>query len=403
MSKVNIDITMPSLGSDMRDGMLVEWQISEGDHVNKGDIIAVIETNKGAIDMESYHTGTISQILAQPIVSLPVGSVLARMEMDSDTVQLEPQVSQPSPIVQPQQSDIQPTPPTTTTSTTSLARQRVLASPVVRRIAQQNHWDLTSVKGSGPNHAVLLRDIADLTEHTSSAPTTCSEAVKPSGYNLPAMRVAIAEAMEKSKQKIPHYYLTLDIDLSLVTQWLRMENAKREPDDRILLLAVLLAATAKVLPKFPALNGFYSEGHFASSPNVHIGNVISLRGGGLVVPAIHDVNTLTLDATMNALRDITNRSRTGRLRSSELTDATITVTSIGERGSDTVLGVIYPPQVAIIGFGRSRQLPQVKDGKIEICDMINVSLSADHRVSDGSQGAKFLNALSNQLQKPDTL
>lgn len=401
MSKVTIDITMPSLGSDMRDGMLVEWQISEGDHVNKGDIIAVIETNKGAIDMESYHTGTISQILAQPIVSLPVGSVLARIETDSDTVQPASQVSKPSPVAQQhQQPDIRLTPPTTASS---LARQRVLASPVVRRLAQQNHWDLTSVKGSGPNHAILLRDIADLAEHVIPASTTNAEQLKPSGYNLPAMRVAIAEAMERSKQKIPHYYLTLDIDLSLATQWLKTENAKREPDDRILLLAVLLAATAKVLPKFPALNGFYSEGRFASSPNVHIGNVISLRGGGLVVPAIHDVDTLTLEATMKALRDITTRSRTGRLRSSELTDATITVTSIGERGSDTVLGVIYPPQVAIIGFGRPRQLPQVKNGNIEICDMINVSLCADHRVSDGSQGAKFLNALSNQLQKPDML
>lgn len=451
MSSQSFDIVMPSLGADMRDGTLTEWMVAEGDHVNKGDSIAVIETSKGAIEMESYHSGTISKILVQPVISLPVGSILASIEADTTEAgtlpTAEPVMAPPDiPQSETSQPEIpEPLSPQAYVSEASISGPimaqpapseiRILASPAARTQARQHDLNLASIVGSGPMGAILLRDLDTAhqvasgynVEPTASAqqtavPAAMATAAGPSTQSTEntasrdrrdnrdpaAMRAAIAAAMEKSKREIPHYYLSLDVDLTRTQQWLNEQNAGRDPEHRLLLPALLLKAIATVLPNFPSLNGYFQNGEFKPEKAVHIGTVISLREGGLMVPAIHDVSRLSVDDTMLALRDISNRSRTGRLRSSELTDATITLTSIGERGSDSVFGVIYPPQVAILGAGRLRQTLQVRTddkgyNQIAICDTMTVTLSADHRVSDGIQGAKFLHALSQQLQKPEQL
>lgn len=430
MARQSFDIVMPSLGADMRDGTLTEWLVAEGDHVSKGDSIAVIETNKGAIEMESYYSGTINRLLVQPMLTLPVGAILGTIDADSNTetdaeenadadivTDNEQPVSQStSPPIhhEPPIVPVVSTAPATETSVRALTSQR-LASPIVRALAQQQQLDLRGISGSGPQGAILLKDIQTLIQAQSAAlspseaatAAPSSKAVTPktatSSRDSNAMREAIATAMEKSKREIPHYYLSHEIDLSVAQQWLSQENAGRDPDDRLLLTALLIKAVAILLPRFPALNGHYLDGRFEPAPAIHIGTVISLREGGLMVPAIHHTDQLSLNDTMLALRDISQRSRTGRLLSSELTDATITLTHIGDRGSDSVFGVIYPPQVAILGFGRLRQSPLVKQGQINICDTMTVTLSADHRVSDGIQGAKFLHALSQQLQQPELL
>jgi len=217
------------------------------------------------------------------------------------------------------------------------------------------------------------------------------------------MRQAISEAMARSKQTIPHYYLTMDIDLTNAQHWLAEQNQSREPEQRLLLPALLISAIARLLPRYPALNGTFINGRLTPSDTVNIGNTISLRQGGLVVPAILNANTLTVDETMAVLRDLAERSRRGRLRSSEISEATITVTSIGERGADSITGVIYPPQVAIIGLGRVRNAAVVSEGQLAIGEIMTVTLAADHRVSDGLTGARFLHALAKQLQQPEAL
>jgi pyruvate dehydrogenase E2 component (dihydrolipoamide acetyltransferase) len=217
------------------------------------------------------------------------------------------------------------------------------------------------------------------------------------------MRQAISDAMSRSKKEIPHYYLALDIELTKVQTWLAEQNQQREPEQRLLLPAVILNAIARQLVKFPDLNGFYQDGHFTPSTAVNIGNTISLREGGLVIPGILNADQLSVVQTMDALRDLAERSRRGRLRSSEISQTTITVTSIGERGADSITGVIYPPQVAIIGLGRQRQAPVIRENQIEVGEIMTVTLAADHRVSDGVTGARFLQALAKQLQHPEAL
>ena len=425
-----IDITMPALGADMRDGTLMEWQVKPGDHVEKGDIIAVIETSKGAIEMESYHTGTITELLIEPDIKLPVGSVMARMESDTpvsggiehiqpasktaDTPQpvAEPEAEELPPYIAPKTARPSETEPATgsdivTTdelltriTTTSESQQRQYASPVARKAAHLSGIELSTLTGSGPYGAILLRDLPKDGDSPASTPadktTTQRSDVSP-------MRQAISDAMSRSKKEIPHYYLALDIDLTKVQTWLAEQNLQREPEQRLLLPAVILNAIARKLVKFPDLNGFYQDGHFTPSTAVNIGNTISLREGGLVIPGILNADQLSVDQTMDALRDLAERSRRGRLRSSEISQTTITVTSIGERGADSITGVIYPPQVAIIGLGRQRQAPVIKDNQIEIGEIMTVTLAADHRVSDGVTGARFLQALAKQLQHPEAL
>jgi pyruvate dehydrogenase E2 component (dihydrolipoamide acetyltransferase) len=218
------------------------------------------------------------------------------------------------------------------------------------------------------------------------------------------MRRAIAAAMAKSKREIPHYYLATKIDMSRAEAWLTETNAAREPDARLLMAALTLKAVALALRKYPKFNGFYNEPEgFKPADAIHIGTAIAIRGGGLVSPAIHDCDTLTPDAMMKALRDLAARTREGRLRSSELTDSTITVSSLGERGVESLYGIIYPPQVAIVGFGKTTPQPVSVDGKVEARAMMTTTLAADHRATDGHLGSRFLNEIAALLQEPETL
>ena len=410
----------------MRDGTLIEWQVKPGDHIEKGDTVAVIETSKGAIEMESYHSGTISELLVEPEIKLPVGSVMARMESDSPLSEsaIEETTSETVPLTneqrqEPELNDTQLPPyippkhlrsaPSSTEAKVNKSQSRLYASPAARKQAHQSGIDLLSLTGSGPNGAIVLRDLTSQIstrpvepsqENTSATPTSTAT---PSSSTTSAMRQAISDAMTRSKQEIPHYYLALEINLTQAQNWLMEQNQQREPEQRLLLPAILITAIARQLAKHPQLNGFYQDGHFTPSADINIANTISLREGGLVTPAILNANQLTVAQTMDSLRDLTERARHGRLRSSEISQGTITVTSIGERGADMITGVIYPPQVAIIGLGRLRKVPVVDGDAITVGDVMTVTLAADHRVSDGINGARFLHALAKQLQHPEAL
>jgi pyruvate dehydrogenase E2 component (dihydrolipoamide acetyltransferase) len=403
------DITMPSLGADMTEGTLTEWLIEEGEQVTSGDVIAVLETQKGAIDMEVYSSGTIAEILIEPVIEVPVGTVLARIALNEPLQKNA--ISTPINVTTP---NITKSKPATKIEKSIAVREQikvsdanvtgVKGSPIVRRLAKEQQLELTDIKGSGPDGAILLNDLSALLKTK-----TKSEKNKPANEAEQNMRNAIARAMAKSKQEIPHFYLSLELDLTNAQQWLQQQNQATPPEEHVLLLALLLKALANSLVKYPKLNGFYQDstsgqsGAFEQASAIHIGNVISLRQGGLVVPAIHDIDKLSINEVMQGVRDITERSRNGHLRSSELMDATITVTNMGERGADSVFGIIYPPQVAILGFGKIREVAKVVNEKVVMASALTISLSADHRVIDGMLAAKFMNYLAKQLQKPERL
>lgn len=390
---------MPSLGADMEAGTLTEWMIKPGDTVKHGDIVAVVETQKGAIEIEVFEDGTVQSLLIEPGTTVPVGTPMAEIADVEEPAQPAPAPPTPSaPVEKPAAAPppAAPPPAAATAPVPAAAERRV--SPAARALAAEKSIDLAGIAGSGPDGAIVYIDVEAVLRGAAPA------APKPAaGPDLSAMRTAIAAAMARSKREIPHYYLEHSIDMTSTLDWLTRFNAERPPAERLLAGALLVKAVAVALKRFPEFNGFYEDGTFRHSEAIHVGVAIAIRGGGLVAPAIHDTDSLPLDTAMARLRDLTARVRAGRFRGSELSDPTITVSSLGERGVETLYAVIYPPQVAIIGIGKIVERPWLVDGKIEARSVVTATLSADHRVSDGHRGALFLKKIDDLLQQPEAL
>jgi pyruvate dehydrogenase E2 component (dihydrolipoamide acetyltransferase) len=256
------------------------------------------------------------------------------------------------------------------------------------------------VRGSGPDGAITREDV----EHAAGVPKAAGPVPgTPAPDRAAAMRGAIAAAMARSKREIPHYYLSETVDMGAALTWLRAENERRPMPERLLPGVLLMKAVALALHEVPELNGYWTDGELRTSPAVHVGWAISLRSGGLVAPAVHDADRKDVTTLMRELRDLTGRARAGSLKSSELADSTITVTSLGDQGVDTGFGIIYPPQVAIVGFGRIAERPWIASGRIEARPVVTATLAADHRASDGHRGGLLLSAIERLLQAPDAL
>jgi pyruvate dehydrogenase E2 component (dihydrolipoamide acetyltransferase) len=282
--------------------------------------------------------------------------------------------------------------------------ERTRSSPFARNLAAELGVDVSALAGSGPGGAVVGSDVRLAAAHTTAEPT-------PVGAPLPttvedrraAMRQAIAALMARSKREIPHYYLSTTIDLTTAAAWLEQVNLERSVTSRLVPAALFVKATALAVKHVPEMNGFMIDDAFATSEAVHVGVAISLRSGGVIAPALHDVDKLALDELMAGLKDLVGRARSGVLRSSEMSDPTITVTNLGDLGVDAVFGVIYPPQVALVGFGQVTERPWVHDGVLGVHPCVTATLSADHRVSDGHRGGRFLAEIDHLLQEPERL
>jgi pyruvate dehydrogenase E2 component (dihydrolipoamide acetyltransferase) len=386
---------MPSLGADMEAGTLVDWLKRPGDLVKRGDPIAVVETQKGAIDVECYQEGKLLRYLVDTGSRVPVGTPLAELE-ETDDGATAPATSGASaaPSEAPEwQAGSGATPGE---AASAALRPQPVASPAARRLAAEKGVDLSRLTGSGPAGAITSEDVV-------AAARTGTVHYERKGVDMAGMRKAVGAAMARSKREIPHYYLAHDIDLTTARRWLAESNSDRDPERRLLMAALLLKASALALAKYPALNGFWIDDAFRPGEAVHVGMAVSIRGGGLVAPAIRHTDTLRLDELMQRLQDNVMRARAGRLRSSELAAATATVSSLGERGVDSLYGVISPPQVALIGFGRPRMRAWVSGDTIEPREVVTLTLAADHRASDGQRGALLLAEIDRLLQRPEVL
>jgi pyruvate dehydrogenase E2 component (dihydrolipoamide acetyltransferase) len=408
-----VEFRMPSLGADMEAGTLVEWLVKPGDVVKRGDVVAVVETQKGAIEIEVFETGHVEEILVDLNTEVPVGTPLARIRTELEAI-AGAAVPAPPPAVPAAPTVAPPAAPPAVAAFPAKpppalqppplvlpapGAGRVRASPAARRLAELRRVDLFKVAGSGPAGAITYADIERHLEVTP-APMEKKRAV---GLDLNAMRTAIAAAMARSKREIPHYYLQHQVDVTATERWLAETNATRPPDSRLLMGALTAKAVALAARRFPAFNGFYQGDRYEPSSAVHVGVAIAIRGGGLAAPAIHDVDRLSLDELMARLRDLVQRMRAGRIRSSELADATITASSLGERGVEALYGIIYPPQVALVGFGKVVQRPWVVDGAIGPRSVMAITLAADHRVSDGHAGALFLAEIGKLIEEAEKL
>ncbi|WP_333668963.1 dihydrolipoamide acetyltransferase family protein [Elioraea tepidiphila] len=388
---------MPSLGADMESGTLVEWLVRPGDRVKRGDVVAVVETAKGAIEIEIFQDGVVRALIAEPGAVVPVGAPLAEIAAEGAAAEVAPAPATPQPAVTPPTAPARPTaaPPRRQPAPAPAAPQagRVRVTPAARRRAAALGIALERLRGTGVDGAICLADL----------PSPVLPKRAPAGFDPAAMRAAIAAAMSRSKREIPHYYLSETVDLSAALDRLARINAERDPSARLLPAAILLRAAALAIAATPQVNGWWEEGRFRAADGVHVGWAVALRGGGLIAPAIRNADRLALDPLMAALRDLVQRARSFALRGSELTCASITITSLGERGAESVLPVIHPPQVAMLGIGRIVVRPWVVDGTVQPRQVVTLTLAGDHRATDGHVGGLLLTRLAALLADAERL
>jgi pyruvate dehydrogenase E2 component (dihydrolipoamide acetyltransferase) len=459
------DFTMPSLGADMEAGKITQWLVKPGDEVHRGDIVAVVQTDKSDIEVEIFEDGTIDELVVPEGERVAVGTILAHLatrklgganappglpapvKVAAPASEAGPREARPGPPTRPvtkgappptvkhpapvesplvrhlaerlgvdlatlsgsglagvvTRADVERAAGTRATeeAARSGASQRPSSSPFARRLAGELGVDLAALSGTGPSGSVVEKDVrraagAVRPEEPASPPATTEDRRR-------AMQRTIGALMARSKREVPHYYLSTTIDLTTAAAWLEQANLERPVADRLVMATLLFSATARAVKRVPEINGFYVDGTFTPSEAVHLGVAISQRSGGLIAPAIHDAERISLEEMMTRVKDLVRRARTGVLRSSEMSDPTITVTNLGELGVDSVLGVIYPPQVAIVGFGRVREQPWAQDGLLGVRPCVVATLSGDHRVSDGMRGGRFLAEVDRLLQEPGKL
>ncbi len=429
---------MPSLGADMEAGTLVHWLVKPGDTVKRGDLVAVVETQKGAMEIEVFDDGVVERLLVDIGAKVPVGTPLALIggpaapsaggqppsagrrdgpSGGSGEREVTPQVPVDAPAPGSLACGSPPEfpgaghsgaaggdPPDGGRAPAPLASQEevcvtpwVRSSPAARMLAASLGLDLAGVHGTGPHGAVRRVDVEAARRPSPAAPPRLT------GFDPAEMRAAIAAAMSRSKREIPHYYLARQVELSRAMDWLAQHNASVSIADRVLPAALLVRAVARAIAEVPELNGYWTDGRFQPASAVHPGVAVSLRGGGLVAPALVDAVNGTLPELMVRFTDLVTRARAGRLRASELSAATLTVSNLGDLGADELLGVIYPPQVALVGLGRIHEVPVAVDGMLAVRPVVRVSLAADHRASDGMRGSRFLARLDALLQSPESL
>ena len=389
-----IEFLMPSLGADMEAGTLVEWRKKPGDTVKRGDIIAEVETQKGLIEIEVFDEGIIGELLIKEGAKIPVGTVMALINPSGNVLETKETTTQKTAIA------IQPTEEKTIEKVReekSEART-IKASPLAKRMAAENNIDLSQIQGTGEEGAITKEDV----ENAIAQKEKIANSEEKNIPQVQAIRSAVAAAMSKSNREIPHYYLEKRIDMTKALAWLGETNHKLPIQKRLLPAALLIKSVAQSLVDFPNLNASWDNG-LQLKKEINIGFVVSLRGGGIIIPTIHNANLKNTSEIMEALNDIIPRARAMKLRSSDLSDSTITITSLGEGGADVVFGVIYPPQVAIIGFGGSSQQAVVENGMLGIRHVFTVTLAGDHRATDGLTGSDFLVTLNKHLQNPESL
>lgn len=417
---------MPSLGADMESGTLVEWLVKVGDPVHRGDIVAVVETPKSTVEVECFDTGTVEELLVDEGQKVPVGTVLARLAegaLVGAPPRPAPEPTAPEPIasepVTPEPVTSEPVVPVAALPGPAApasgspvvghpngdrASARARVSPLARRIAEEEGVDLSTVTGTGFGGVVRAEDVRRAARHTAPVAATAEAPARaPAAQQAADMRSSIAALMTVSNREIPHYHLTHTIDLQQSIRWMRERNRELEMSERLVPAALLLAATARAARAVPELNGHWVDGDFRPAADVDLGLILSLRSGGLLVPVIAGADRLSVEETMARTKELTRRARAGRLRGSDLARPSISVSNLGDQGVESVLGVIYPPQVALVGFGAVVDRPWAVDGLLGIRPLVTVTLAGDHRATDGATGSRLLKTIDRLLQAPEEL
>jgi pyruvate dehydrogenase E2 component (dihydrolipoamide acetyltransferase) len=417
------EVVMPQMGADMEEGTIVRWLKKEGDAVERGEIIAEIETDKANVEIEAFESGSFGRVLVPEGETVDVGTVIAVIASPGEDLSKyaatqakpaeQPSVETKAPVQhssaesaaaapsQPASGKPRPAPGA---SKVALATEgtdgRVRASPVARKIAQDRGIDLQSIRGTGPDGRIVKRDVE------SAATTQPSTATGPAGQATPVqmskMRQTIARRMSQSKREAPHYYITVDIDMSAAEQLRAQLNSGAVGDVHVSVNDLIVKACAEALERHPEFNATYENDQVQQHETVNVSIGIALDEG-LIAPAVIDCGNKTVVEISEASKSLAERAKTGALKPDEYTGGTFTVSNLGMFGVETLIAIIQPPQTAILGAGTVREEPVARNGQVSITKLMKVALSADHRVTDGAQGAQFMSEIKRLLENPAAL
>ena len=406
-----ITVLMPRMGYDMQEARVVQWLKAEGDHVNLGEDIAEIETDKAIVPMPSVGTGTLLRQMAAEGDVVPVGQILAVIGQPGEEIPPEmlvraaPAASE-SAAPSPQQAAPPAAPAAETGTSTGSVRTGVeggvRASPIARKLAAEHGIDLAHVTGTGPGGRITEADVAAYQEYLLSEaaePTTSAETVP-----LSRMRLAIARLTSHSKSEIPHFYMAIEVSAdpalalrSEVNPKLQSQNVRLSVNDMV------VKACALALQKYPTLNASFAGDSLLFHPSINIGVVVDMDNEGIMVPALLECQDKTIMELSMAGRDLVRRAKENALRPDELTSATFSISNLGSLGVYTFSAVVHPPNAAILAVGAIRKEPVVRGDNIVVGQMMNLTLSVDHRVEDGVTAARFLGELKRLLERPHEL
>ena len=422
-------IVMPKLGFDMREGVLNTWLKQVGDTVNKGDVVAEIESDKATLELESQVAGTLLHLMQNPGDVVPVGANMAIVGDKGEDVSgltggngasggQEKAPTQPdkeAPKAEPvtEQVEIkQPAAPVPSASPASSARDDaypggVKATPVARRLAEDRRIDLLQVKGSGPDGRITKADVeaAARSEQPADGQPAPAPATRisagPDSEELPLTRLrqAIGRRMVESKTTVPHFYVTTEIDMAPALALRKEVNAALPDELKVSVNDMIVKAAALALRDFPNLNAAFAGDKIVRHGSINVGSAVAVEGG-LTTVVQKNTDTSTLSKVAGDNRSMISRAREGKVRPDDVEGGTFTVSNLGGFDVDHFIAIINPPEAAILAIGSAREVPVVKDGQLAVGTRMKATISADHRVTDGAEAAKYMQRFKELLETP---
>ena len=398
------EVVLPQMGADMEEGTIVRWLKNEGDPVERGEIIAEIETDKANVEIEAFESGLFRKTLASEGDTVDVGTVIAIIAAQDDDIAAYEKGAVAAAAPAAEKADAKEA----TVEKAEVAAKptkppagkdgRVRASPVARKLAEERGIDLATLAGTGPDGRIVRRDV-DARIEKGPAPEKPPVPAAVEVVGVSKMRQAIARRMSQSKREAPHYYITLDIDMTDAERLRRQLRESVGDELRVSVNDLIVKASAMALERHPDFNTWLVDGEVRRHEAINVCIAIALEDG-LIAPAILDCGNKRVAEIGSDSRSLAERAKSGKLRPAEISDGTFTVSNVGMFGVTSLIAIIQPPQTAILGVGAVRETPVVRDGRVEVASMMTVALSADHRVTDGAQGAQFLSEIRTLLQNP---
>ncbi len=400
-----INVIMPALGVAQQTGTLLKWLKAEGESVSKGEPLMEIETDKSTVEIEAAASGVLARVAAKAGDEVPVGETIALILAAGETLPAiqdiapakSPQRHLPAGAGSPEHRAAASTrkPATDPAVATSLGHGRILASPKAKRIAKEQGIQLSSVRGSGPEGSILAADVQRAANGNIARPATSTA---PGILPLTSMRRIVGQRMTESKRSAPHFYISMDIDMTAVS---KLRSAWKERGDELIpsINDFILQASSRALNDFPAMNASFTEQGIQQHTEINIGVAVALEEG-LVVPVIRNANGLSLVELAKQSRELADKAQNKKLLPLDYEGGTFTVSNLGMLGVESFIAIINPPQCAILAVGRVAPRVFTDGDGIEIKSMMTATLSADHRVVDGASAARFLQKVKLYLEHP---